>query len=99
MPSWRTSEDITLTDADRVKLLFGPYKAPPLQRGDRATCLYRDTTVIITRWSDAPIGSAEFDAACRAGQRVHDACQGGATGPLRMHRLADLRARGIWPME
>jgi hypothetical protein len=45
------------------------------------------------------IGSAEFDAACRAGQRVHDAYQGGATGPLRMHRLADLRARGIWPME
>jgi hypothetical protein len=40
---------------DRVKLLFGPYKAPALKRGDQATCLYRDTTVIITRWSDAPI--------------------------------------------
>ena len=35
-------------DSDRVKLLFGPSRAPALKRGDRAVCLYRDTTVIIT---------------------------------------------------
>jgi hypothetical protein len=45
------------------------------------------------------IGSADFDAACRSGQQIHDAYQGGSPSPLRMHRLADLRARGIYPME
>jgi hypothetical protein len=25
----------TMTDADRFKLLFGPYNAPALRRGDR----------------------------------------------------------------
>jgi hypothetical protein len=29
-----------MTDRERVQLLFGPYQAPPLKRGDRATCLY-----------------------------------------------------------
>jgi hypothetical protein len=37
--------------ADRVKLLHGPYNAPPLKRGDRATCLARDCDVIVTGWS------------------------------------------------
>ena len=40
---------------DRVKLLLGPYKAPSLRRGDRATCLLRDCTVVITSWSSARI--------------------------------------------
>ena len=40
---------------ERLKLLFGPYMALPLKRGDRATCLYRDCAVIITGWSSAPI--------------------------------------------
>jgi hypothetical protein len=44
-----------MTDRERVKLLFGPYKAPPLKRGDRATCLFRDCTVIVTSWTDARI--------------------------------------------
>jgi hypothetical protein len=44
-----------VTDADRVKLLFGPYRAPRLQRGDRAHCLYRDALVVITSWTDASI--------------------------------------------
>jgi hypothetical protein len=44
-----------MTDRDRVKLLFGPYKAPPLKRGDLAVCLFRDAPVVITGWSDAPI--------------------------------------------
>jgi hypothetical protein len=40
-----------VTDADRVKLLFGPYRAPRLQRGDRAHCVYRDTLVVVTGWT------------------------------------------------
>jgi hypothetical protein len=44
-----------VTDLERVQLLFGPYKAPPLKRGDRASCLFRDCEVIVTGWSDAPI--------------------------------------------
>ena len=44
-----------MTDRDRVKLLFGPYKAPALKRGDRATCLFHDCTVVVTGWTDAPI--------------------------------------------
>jgi hypothetical protein len=29
-------------------LLGGPYRAPPLRRGDRATCLDRGADVIVT---------------------------------------------------
>jgi hypothetical protein len=38
-----------------VQLLHGPYTAPALRRGDRATCLFRDGEVIITSWSDGRI--------------------------------------------
>src|SRR5205085_10264128 len=31
------------------------YRPPPMKRGDRAVCRYRDQLVIITGWSDAPI--------------------------------------------
>src|SRR5262249_39996674 len=41
--------------AERVKLLHGPYTPPPLRKGDRATCLLRDGTVVITSWSDGRI--------------------------------------------
>jgi hypothetical protein len=44
-----------MTAHDRVKLLFGPYKAPRLRRGDRAFCFFRDCDVVITSWTDAPI--------------------------------------------
>jgi hypothetical protein len=44
-----------MTERERLKLLFGPYRAPPLKRGDRATCLYRDCEVVVTGWTDAPI--------------------------------------------
>jgi hypothetical protein len=44
-----------VNDADRVKLLFGPYQAPPLRRGDRAFCLLRNCDVVITSWTDARI--------------------------------------------
>jgi hypothetical protein len=36
---------------DKVQLLFGPYEPPPLRKGDRAVCLYRDTDVVVTGWS------------------------------------------------
>jgi hypothetical protein len=45
------------------------------------------------------IGSADFDAACRSGQQIHDVYKSTSPSPLLMHPLADLRARGIWPME
>jgi hypothetical protein len=40
---------------NKVELLFGPYQAPALCRGDRAFCLARDCDVIITSWTNAPI--------------------------------------------
>src|SRR5438046_1858186 len=42
-------------DADRIKLLHGPYTAPALKRGDKATCLFRDAEVVLTSWSDGRI--------------------------------------------
>ncbi len=50
------------TDPDLVRLLAGPYAPPPLRKGDRATCLYRDADVVGTSWSDARISSPR----CRA---------------------------------
>src|SRR5262249_39086450 len=44
-----------MSDADRVRLLFGPYQAPALKRGDRATCLFKDCDVVVTGWTDARI--------------------------------------------
>jgi hypothetical protein len=44
-----------MTDRERVKLLFCPYKAPPFKRGDRAVCLFRDCFVVVTGWAAAPI--------------------------------------------
>jgi hypothetical protein len=41
----------SMDQSDHFKLLHGPYRAPALKRGDRATCLYRDTDVIVTSWS------------------------------------------------
>src|SRR5262249_12491910 len=46
---------VPMSDDDHVRLLHGPYTAPPLRRRDRASCLFRDYPVVITRWSDAPI--------------------------------------------
>jgi hypothetical protein len=40
---------------DRLRLLHGPYQAPSLRVGDRATCLYRDGDVVITSCTDARI--------------------------------------------
>jgi hypothetical protein len=44
-----------VVDLERIQLLFGPYKAPALKRGDRAFCLVRDYPVVVIGWSDARI--------------------------------------------
>jgi hypothetical protein len=49
-----------VTDCERVKLLFGPYKAPPLKRGDRALCRFRESLVVIAGWADASLPAAEL---------------------------------------
>jgi hypothetical protein len=45
------------------------------------------------------IGSADFDQACQAGQRQYENYQKQAPQLVKLLPLADLRARGIWPME
>src|SRR5437763_7296911 len=40
---------------DKYRLLHGPYEPPPLRKGDRTTCLYRDALVVVTAWSDGRI--------------------------------------------
>jgi hypothetical protein len=44
-----------MDNRDRFKLLRSPYEAPPLRRGHRATCLYRDCDVVVTSWTNARI--------------------------------------------
>jgi hypothetical protein len=44
-----------LRHSEHVRLLHGPYTAPALRRGDKATCLFRDGDVLITGWSDGRI--------------------------------------------
>jgi HAMP domain-containing protein len=40
---------------DRIRLLFGPYQAPPLRPGARAFCFARDCDVVVTSWTDGRI--------------------------------------------
>jgi hypothetical protein len=49
------TEGFIVDESERLKLLFGPYKAPPLKRGDRTVCVFRDCPVVITGWTAAPI--------------------------------------------
>jgi len=44
-----------MNDADRYRLLHGPYRPPALRRGDRASCLFRDATAIVTHLPQARI--------------------------------------------
>jgi hypothetical protein len=39
---------------NKFRLLHGPYEPPPLRKGDRVTCLYRDA-VVVTSWSGGRI--------------------------------------------
>jgi len=36
-------------------ILLGTYAPQALRKGDRATCLYRDTECVVTSWTEAPI--------------------------------------------
>jgi hypothetical protein len=68
-----------MTDRDRLKLLFGPYRPPALRRGDRASCLLRDCDVVITGWSAGRIPWPR----CRA-----PGTHGGGSGLLLDEELA-----------
>ncbi len=54
-------------DTNKTALLFGPYRAPALKKGDRALCLYRDAEVIVFGWHDALIS---WPLCYRAGTRA-----------------------------
>jgi hypothetical protein len=45
------------------------------------------------------IGSHDFEAACRSGQKQYGEAQTYGRTRLITHKLPELRARGIWPME
>ena len=45
------------------------------------------------------IGSHEFEAACASGQKQYEQANEYYPDTIKLHRVADLRARGIWPME
>src|SRR5262245_33850281 len=60
------------------RLLAGPY-TPPLRRGERTTCLYRDADVTVTSWTSAPI---PWPRCCRPGTH------GGGSGLLVTEELA-----------
>src|SRR5262245_21658146 len=61
------------------RLLAGPYTPPPLRRGDRATCLFRDTDVTVTSWTSVSI---PWPRCCRPGTH------GGGSGLLVTEELA-----------
>ena len=44
-----------MADPEKVRLLFGPYRPPPLKRGDRAFCLFRGALVVVTGRTGARI--------------------------------------------
>jgi hypothetical protein len=69
----------------RFKLLFGPYRPPALQRGDRATCLFRDGDAVVTSWTDARISWPR----CRA-----EGTHGGGSGLLVDEELARKKEKG-----
>jgi len=45
------------------------------------------------------ISTADFEAACESGHRQYENHKKYAADRMKMHRLTDLRARGVWPME
>jgi hypothetical protein len=64
---------------DRVRLLFGPYRAPGVRVGDQAVCLARDCDVVVTSWTDGRISWPR----CRAPES-----HGGGSGILVEEELA-----------
>src|ERR1700722_5243565 len=63
---------------DRVRLLHGPYQAPRLHAGDRATCLVKDRDVVVTGWTDAPIS---WPRALPVGEKGHPSLLGDEEPP------------------
>lgn len=45
------------------------------------------------------VGTADFEAAHRSGQRQFDQYSKSSRNKIKIHSLQDLRTRGIWPME
>lgn len=45
------------------------------------------------------IGTHDFEAACRSGRKLHEEYCEYNPDRLKIHKLDDLRCRGIWPME
>jgi hypothetical protein len=66
------------TTEARTELLHGPYTPPPVRRGDRANCLYRDAEVVVTGWTEARI----------PWPRCHPGNRGGGAGLLVDEELA-----------
>jgi hypothetical protein len=56
-----------MNNRDRVLLLSGPYRPPPLKRGQRASCLRRDADVLISGWTDGRIAWPTCHAVGRRG--------------------------------
>jgi hypothetical protein len=52
---------------ERPQLVAGPYRRPPLRRGDRTTCLYRQCEVAITGRSKGRISWPRCQALSRRG--------------------------------
>jgi hypothetical protein len=40
---------------NKFRLLHSPYEPPPVGKGDRTACLYRDALVVVTSWSSGRI--------------------------------------------
>jgi hypothetical protein len=51
----RPAHILRMNNADRFKLLFGPYPTPRIPLGHVLTCEARDCDVIVVGYSDAPI--------------------------------------------
>ena len=45
------------------------------------------------------VGTHDFAAACASGQRQYQQAETFGRSRLRVHKLVDLRAQSIWPME
>ena len=45
------------------------------------------------------LATGDFEAACRSGQAQYQAAVDHYPDGVKLHRLSELRARGIWPME
>ena len=80
-PSHRTMQ------ANKHRLLHGPYIPPALHRGDRTDCLYRDAEVVVTSWTECPHSVTSMSCARRS-RRI-------GPGPARDRGTCPRRPHGI----